>query len=212
MEETQKLFKEKSELEGTLPEIKRVEEAAVEDQSLRELVAKLEMSRIVFEVNDERTKDLQEELNGRVGAIRSKRKEYLKQHGEICKQLTSITTPIIRDLVVELIDHRQRAKVKSEILTKEYSGMRKTTILTVKSNKTSLIAFRGKVDAAVATIEGMRLYPISEIREKGKLLLREIQDFDWKAEKTEKIDESDYYRGGPPPAGTDLNYGGPMSP
>lgn len=213
MEETERLFKEKLELESHLPEIEEAEMKVVTGPDLRELVIQVEMSKIVFEVNDQRTKDFQKELNVKVSAIRSPRRQYFKRHAEICQQLNGLTMPIIREFVTEISDHNRRGKLNSDIIKKEYSGLTKTTFLTVKSNRDALVTFRKMIDDAVATLEGMRWRSIAEIQEKARELLQGIQDFDWKAEMIFKVDEAIYFKTsapeglGPSTAG----YAGPLS-
>ena len=208
--ESEKLYQELEELRATLPEIEREENEAIEDPGLRELITRLSTATVVFEVNDLRVSALQREVAARVATIRSRRREYLKRLGRISKELSALTAPVIRNYAEELSNLAGRPKLNREILSKEYHGFSKTTILSITSNENSIRKIKSLVKKAIEKIQGMAMSPISEIRNAFIEEKLTIEGTDWRTVETLKMDEREYFRGSPP-LGICPTYEGPLS-
>jgi hypothetical protein len=171
------------------------------------------MEKTVSEPDIPRMAEIREKIEFVKKTLSERRGGYRAEHRRISKELMALTIPVIRGFVDDLHGCLGRAKLQSEILSTAYDGRSGEGILTIKSNKAALLAFRKMVSDGVALLETMRLQPISAIEREGKRLRDEIETFAWKAEETEKISESNYYRGAVP-AGLTLaskDYSGPMT-
>jgi hypothetical protein len=211
MEQSEKLFQELQNLKGNLSEIEREETNAIDDPGLQRSVLTLITMERVLNPNDQRILQLQGEIEATRKSLSAKRNVYRTEDARISKELLALTSGPIRGFVEDLHVCLARAKRKTEILNTSYDGRRQETILTIKSNRLAFRELKRMVAEAVVLLERMRLQPVLVIEKEARRLLSAVEAFNWKAEETEKISEVDYYRGGPPPAGTDLNYGGPMS-
>ena len=129
MEQSEKLSLESEELRATLPEIERKENEATMDPDLCGLVTRLSMAGIIFEVNDGRTKALQEELKARVAVIRTPRREYLKELGRISKELQGLTAEPIRKGVEQFSLFLSLVKLDETKIGEEYKPITKKTLI-----------------------------------------------------------------------------------
>jgi hypothetical protein len=215
MDQSEKIFKELSELRESLPGIEKAEWEAVTNPELQQSVLTLiVMEKIILEPNDSRMAEARAKIEEVKKRLYERRKIYRTEYGRISKELMALTSPEIRGFVEDFHLCMARAKLKSEILSTNYDGRKQETILTVRSNKVALLQLKRMVTEAVALLETMRLQSVPVIEKEGNRLLDKIEKFDWKCEETQKISETDYYRGGPAPAGVSpasIVYGGPLT-
>jgi DNA-binding transcriptional regulator YdaS (Cro superfamily) len=164
MDESESFFKERQTLKATLPEIERKENEAIEDPELCGLVSRLSMATVVYEVNDERIKDLQKQLNVRVGAIRSRRKEYFKQLATISKELSALTAPAIAKAIEKLHHELRPLKIERKVVGRTSGGFSMVARVIVETNEDGIAAAQRIVKDAVATLGAMNYEPISKIQ------------------------------------------------
>jgi hypothetical protein len=211
MDKSQRLFQEIQKLEATFREIEREEERAIKDRSLQEQVLLALTADHVLGINDPRKKEMWVEINSRKQGIDQKREKYRKENSRLSRELVILTRPVIRELQEKLHLELRLLKLVREIISQEYHGSTRKTLLTVKTNVDGIRKFREKIDEATKTLGRMENQPISAIRSYAEQIKKEVAEIDIISTIEKKIEENEFYRfQGPPQGNISAGYDGPL--
>jgi len=209
---SEEVFKELEVLESGRDGMERKWMLLNNSPELSELVQRL---LVAERIDPAGAKSLQTSLAEKLKGRDREKEGWLKEWGEKRNELFKLTQPVIMESVREIDSEigKVRSKRVSNIISKKYSGLAKTTFLRICSNDEAIRAANTLAKEGTTGIQAMYFSTIPKIEEATKILIEKIRAIDLSVMVEKEVREEIYFKGKAPEglSPATMEYNGPLS-